>query len=907
MWRLPASLTLFVALVYPAPATAQLTVIAPTANGDSWAPHTSPDGRYIAFCSKASNLVAGDTNGVADVFVYDTVPSLDPPIRRVSVASNGTQADSSSCRDIAELDTRLSVSVSNRYVAFTSSATNLAGPGVDTNGQPDVFIHDLVTHVTSLVSLGEGDALLTDVGTVPTGSRDPEVSDDGRFVLFRGPALSNIDDEQVGGWFLRDRSFSRTTRIASLPCASGASIRRSDPRYVVVSTTSACGGNVSWLDRDTGLTLATNGLAAVVGWFAFNDLLLYSIDPLLADDTNGSGDLYRWRPEAGTVERVSLSFDGRQLTSGVTDVASPTGQGGGYVAFTTGDSEAVPNDTNSAGLSDVFLRNLTTGVVQRVNVRNDGAEAQVVGGAATRGVAVTSALAVAFDSASSDITGSAFSAVVLKRTADTDNDGLPDEWETQFGLNPFSTAGADGATGDPDNDGVTNALEWARATHPRATVAEYFAEGAQNALFSFQLALFNPSHTDGATVGLRFLKDFTAVPTPPTHYVFVPPLTRRTVTTETMQKVLGGSAAFSTTIESNVSIVADRTMSWDASGYGSHAETSMPATSTAWYLAEGATHSGFQLFYLLSNPGDTDAHVDVTYLLPQPSPPITRSFIVGAGRRYTEWVNQFIPSSDVSATITSTQPLVVERAMYRDAAGAMFGAGHASAGVTTPATEWWLAEGATGSYFDTFVLIANPSMVEAHLLVTYLLPDGQSLERTYTVAPRSRLTIWVDTEDAALSDTAVSVVVTSTNAVPVVVERAMWWPGPTAVTWSEAHDSLGLTTTGRTWAFAEGEQGGSRQIETYLLILNRVSSGTATVTLYFEDGSSTHKTIALPATSRTNVAIGADFPSASGRRFAAVVSADDPSMAIVVERAMYSDANGITWAAGTSASGRKLD
>lgn len=906
MWRLPASLALLTALLCPARAAAQLNVIAPTANGDSWAPHTSPAGRYIAFCSKASNLVAGDTNGAADVFVYDTVPSIDPPIRRVSVATNGTQADGPSCRDISEDDSRLSISVSNRYVAFASSATNLAGPGVDTNGQPDVFIHDLVTHVTSLVSLGEGDAILTDVGSVPAGSRDPQVSDDGRFVMFQGPAHSDIDDAHVGGWFLRDRSFNRTTRIGSQPCAVTASMLPADPRYVAVAAASSCGGGVTWIDRDTGLTKTTGGVASIVGWFDYSDLLLYSVDPLVAEDTNGRGDLFRWRPETGTVERVSLSFEGRELTTGVSDVAAVVRQSGGYVVFATGDAGVVPNDTNPTAVVDIFLRNLRTGVVQRVNLRNNGAEAQVVGSTSTRGVAVTFALAVAFDSPSSDLTGTAFSAIALKRTADTDNDGLPDEWETQFGLDPFLAAGADGATGDPDNDGVSNALEWARATHPRGTVTEYFAEGAQNSLFAYQLALFNPSATEAATVALRFLRDVDNGATP-THYVVVPPHSRRTVTTETMQEVLGGSAAFSTTLESNVPVVADRTMSWDASGYGSHAETSVPATSTTWYLAEGATHSGFQLFYLLSNPSDTDARVDITYLLPQPAAPLTRSFIVGAGRRYTDWVNQFIPSSDVSATITSTQPLVVERAMYRDAAGVMFGAGHASAGVTTPATEWLLAEGATGSYFDTFVLIANPSMDGANLRVTYLLPDGQSIERSYAVSPRSRLTIWVDAEDAALSDTAVSVVVTSTNGVPVVVERAMWWPGPTALTWAEAHDSVGLTATGRTWAFAEGEQGGARHVETYLLILNRGASGTATVTLHFEDGTSTQNTFSLAATSRTNVAIGAEFPSAAGKRFAAVVSADDPSAQIVAERAMYSDANGVTWAAGTSASGRKLN
>ena len=64
-------------------------------------------------------------------------------------------------------------------------------------------------------------------------------------------------------------------------------------------------------------------------------------------------------------------------------------------------------------------------------------------------------------------------------------------------------------------------------------------------------------------------------------------------------------AEFSTLIESDVPIVADRTMTWNASGYGSHAETSLAAPASTWYLAEGATHSGFNLFYLIQNPTPT--------------------------------------------------------------------------------------------------------------------------------------------------------------------------------------------------------------------------------------------------------------------------------------------------------------
>jgi hypothetical protein len=134
----------------------------------------------------------------------------------------------------------------------------------------------------------------------------------------------------------------------------------------------------------------------------------------------------------------------------------------------------------------------------------------------------------------------------------------------------------------------------------------------------------------------------------------------------------------------------------------------------------------------------------------------------------------------------------------------------------------------------------------------------------------------------------------------------MWWPGPTAATWAEAHNSAGLTTTGRMWALAEGEVGGSRGLDTYILIANRGGADTARVTLYYEDGTRESKDIFLPASSRTNVAVAAEFSNSVGRRFGAVVEALGANPQIAVERAMYSNAGGVVWAAGTNAVATKL-
>jgi hypothetical protein len=228
--------------------------------------------------------------------------------------------------------------------------------------------------------------------------------------------------------------------------------------------------------------------------------------------------------------------------------------------------------------------------------------------------------------------------------------------------------------------------------------------------------------------------------------------------------------------------------------------------------------------------------------------------------------------------------------------------------VTAPATAWYLAEGATGSFFDLFVLIANPGSTPASITATYLLPSGAPVVKLYTVPGNSRYTIWVNAEDPRLADTAVSTEIRSTNGVPVIVERAMWWPGPTPATWFEAHNSAGATQTSTLWALAEGEEGGPREVSTYVLIANLSSEpGSARVRIVFEDGSSTEKTFALGPRTRFNVEAGVEFPLTIGRRFGVIVESLGASPAVlVVERAMYWNARGVVWAAGTASLGTRL-
>ncbi len=207
---------------------------------------------------------------------------------------------------------------------------------------------------------------------------------------------------------------------------------------------------------------------------------------------------------------------------------------------------------------------------------------------------------------------------------DADGDGLVNEFEDLFGLNSVNPGAADGPAGDPDGDGKTNLQEQDDLTHPRGTDVVYLAEGATGTTFDTQLAFANPT-SEVARVLTTYQKgDGTEVKT----YDQLLPLTRKTIDIKGVPGL--DNAEFSTLVEADTGLVADRTMLWGQGGYGSHAERGIVSRNqTRWFFAEGATFGPFNLFYLIQNPTTQDAVVRVTYLLPSPAAPLVKSYTVG--------------------------------------------------------------------------------------------------------------------------------------------------------------------------------------------------------------------------------------------------------------------------------------
>ena len=486
---------------------------------------------------------------------------------------------------------------------------------------------------------------------------------------------------------------------------------------------------------------------------------------------------------------------------------------------------------------------------------------------------------------------------------DQDGDGLLDAWETQFGLDPASASGAHGATGDPDSDGVSNAVEQERGSHPTGRHSRYLAEGVANAFFTTRLAIANP-HASVARVLLTFVDDTGATTR---QFLEVPALRRRTIDATSISALAGMS--FSTTLESDVVVALDRLMSWGARG-ALHASGAADQPAPVWYFAEGSTGGPFDLFYLLQNPNDTATDVRIRYLRPAGLEPIARVYTIPARSRYTVWVDTedaALADTDVSAEITSIGglPIVAERSMYLSDGATPFRGGHNSVGVTAPSTQWFLAEGATGSFFRTYVLVANPNAVAADVRVTYLRDDAPPIEKTLSVAPNSRHTIDVASEDTALAATVVAMRLESTNQTPVVVERTMWWP---TNRWSDGHNSFGSTSTAGRWLVADGELGGPSQFASYVLIANTSAVEIPVeVTILFEDAPEVKRTYTIGANRRLTVPIDS-FPAAHNMRFSVLVESRHPTLAdgLFVEHALYRNTGDELWGAGACAAATRL-
>ena len=756
--------------------------------GESTHASITQEGRFVAFGSTATNLVPNDTNGESDVFLRDRQAG---ETRRLSVAPGGGNLPGPSREPRISANGAMLVFVTSGSNSGASAPTSPFVAGVDDGKSTTGSVPGPTAPVPPPPILDP---------VPPTGTvEDPDLSGDGSSsgsTIPPGaggggdqPAVVIEDVPADPG----DPPFISGLAPVSGPMAGGQIVEIQGARFIIGDTVRWGAQALTPLAGGTGSSLrviappvggagpvdvyvqhgsASSNVVRYTYLVAQSTPAITSVSPASGPVTGqqsvtiqGSGfdaASVRFGPSAATITvstptSITVSTPAT-IVAGAVPVVVTNVDGG--LAVSDGPYSYLPVATGAPTITAVqpatapavggtTLTILGTQFTDQATVIVGGVAAtQVQFLSSSALVATTSPAQAGPSTLSITVPGQPPATVAFEFRAlqpavtacsggaDVDADGIPDDWEAQFGL---SAADASDAAIDWDRDGRTNAQECLDQTHPRGLYTRYLAEGATGSFFSTRVALANPGAMPARVLFRFFTQDGVTVP----YVVVVPAGGRRTIDLESLPGL--GSANVSTVIESDAEVVIDRTMRWDqASRGGAHAEGSVPAPALRWYLAEGATHGSFDLFYLIQNPSLTGtASLRIRFLRPS-GPAIERFYTVQPNSRFTLAVDGIpeLASTDVSAVIESLNglPLIVERAMYSSAAG-VFAAGHDSAGVTAPATEWFFAEGATGSFFDLFLLLANPNVTDAAVQATYLLPSGATVVRAYQVPANSRRTV----------------------------------------------------------------------------------------------------------------------------------------------------------------------
>ncbi len=399
------------------------------ANAASYAGDVSADGRYVVYSSNASNLIAPglDTGGLGDLFRYDrqtgtTVrvseafgggspngysgdPSISADGRFVAFDSTATNllaapvgdgfTSAVYVRDLQMGTTELvseafgggfpngtsflpAISDDGQVIALVSRASDLLAPGEDTNNDQDVFVYDRVADTIERVSVFSNGAEAPAPGL---GAGTLVMTGDGRFVTFLSDqGFDPADTNGMADLYLRDRVLG-TTELVSVAFAGGGTGNITRPGGI-----SADGRYVVFSSCDTGLLLAPG------------------------KDTNGQCDVFVRDRVRGTNERVSVASDGSQIQAGGFIFTGTLGNramsaDGRFVAFISRAPNMVLG-TLFAGAYPVFVHDRASGVTEQVTVAANGTPAEDFGGTFPQPASLSAdGRVVAFGSKASNLEG----------------------------------------------------------------------------------------------------------------------------------------------------------------------------------------------------------------------------------------------------------------------------------------------------------------------------------------------------------------------------------------------------------------------------------------------------------------------------------------------------------------------
>lgn len=289
--------------------------------------------------------------------------------------------------------------------------------------------------------------------------------------------------------------------------------------------------------------------------------------------------------------------------------------------------------------------------------------------------------------------------------------------------------------------------------------------------------------------------------------------------------------------------------------------------ATTWFMPEGSTANGDEMWVLVQNPNAAQASVTLTYITSSGSKNVGVT-IPANSRRTFKASDVFAGNSGVSAKVESNVPVVAEKAVYGNGSNWA----HESIGVSQTATNWYLAEGCTAPGYSTRISVMNPNAAAAEIALTYMTPSGPRAGPKETLAANSRKSYDV----GATVSSAWSVSTQVTSNVPVAAERVMFGSGGN---W--AHDSVGVSTTAKTWYLAEGSTG--EGFETWVLVQNpNTVPAKVNLTYMTENGAVSGPEMTIGPKSRETFEVAKTVPGTWS--VSTKVTSDQP---VVAERAMY--------------------
>jgi len=304
-----------------------------------------------------------------------------------------------------------------------------------------------------------------------------------------------------------------------------------------------------------------------------------------------------------------------------------------------------------------------------------------------------------------------------------------------------------------------------------------FAEGTTQSPFQTWLLLQNPNAVAATATITYFLL---GGGTPVTQTLTLAPTSRTSVF---VNQVLP-NVAFSSRVDSDQPIIVERSV-FRFPGNAETTETGFNAPSTTFFFPDARTGRSlsrfpvpFDSFLLLENANATATTAAITLFLASGTQ-VNLTQTLPANSRQSIFLNQIVPSGSFGIRVQASQPIIAERSMFfgPEPRGAMNASGSPDL-----ATQWFLAEGSTQFPFTEFIFILNPNPTATNATVSFQLPGGQVVTRTFAIAPTRSLTINVND---IVPNSPVSASITTSQ--PSVVEREMFF---TKLGSLGGHDSL---------------------------------------------------------------------------------------------------------------------